>query len=96
MDIGVIIILVLFGILLMAITIPLIMAWVHVHRKHKRMEERERETLERRLMKNLDHLRMDKALRIVELEAEQERIMTEGWLNAILKDAEDRSPEGGE
>ena len=94
MDIGAIIIMILFGILLVTFVGVVGTIWVQVHKSHKRRDKEERDRLERRLRKNLEHLRMDNALRIVEKQAEQERLMTEGWLNAILEDVEQQHKGG--
>lgn len=95
MDIGAIIIMILFGILLVTFVGVVGTIWMQVHRTHKRREQEERDRLERRLMKNKDRVQMDYALILIEEKAEQDRVMTEGWLNSILSDVE-QEYEGGD
>jgi len=75
MDLGAIIIMGMFAIVLAAFIFVVTREWVKAHRENKEHKAWEKEDLRRRLM---------------EEHKESEKIMTEGWLNAILQDAEEK------
>lgn len=72
MDIGAMIIMGMFAMVLAAFLFVVIVQCVTAHLEHKALQK---EDLRRRLM---------------EEDKKSEKIMTEGWLNAILQDAEEK------
>lgn len=72
MDIGAIIIMGMFAMVLAAFLSVVTIQCLKAHYEHK---AKQKEDLRRRLM---------------EKDKESEKIMTEGWLNAILQDAEEK------
>ncbi len=83
MDIGAMIIMGMFAIVLGAFLFVVIRVWVRAHCEHKAQEK---EDLRRRIMDEEKATRR----RLMDEDKESERIMTEGWMDAVLEDAEYR------
>ncbi len=86
MNIGSIIIMGMFTIVLVAFLIVVAKAWWWCHQQDLNHKAQEKEDLRRRIMDEEKATRR----RLMDEDQESERIMTEGWMDAVLEDAEYR------